>query len=815
MRRPFILLGLFVSRAAWAGCEVGAGETFKTIAAALDAGCTDVTVTSTYDPAASGERTLTIGDRAVTLTGEVSGSGYPDLPALDIYGSDVTIAQLTVGNGGGATGILAGIEALSSTLVLTDVDLVEGIGPGLVAADCDVTLTRATATGFTTHPVVAVGDEGDVSRTLALYDVSFSYNAVDTVYGIGTVYAAGTDLIVSGGAFVGNQAAIGPDLTVVGPGTAVVEGASFSLSNASGLYESDGAPASVGGSIVFAAVDAIVRDTTFEWVGAEAGAGAIYAGTVEAGEPGGSLTLEDVTMTGPSAGWTGGGIVTANADLVVRGLDIGIAYTTQTETNGGGAALYSELGNTADLQDVSITFSSAASGGALWAYGVDIIAEGVTIYQNYATDGAGIYLEYGSLTGALTMLDNPATDRGGAIFAADAEVTLTDSVIGRAANDASARVGGGVYLTGATLTATSTRFERLAATEAGGAIYGPTGDGGVAVTLTDVTFDDVEAADGGGLWLDGAELSIDGVVATDARATERGGFASLLGVTGTLTELRVDGARAPAGAALYTDAADLDLARARWCDNGDETTGSVLDLHGTITSRAGFAAGNVATDAVVRTDGDVSLHNEGFFDHAGVAVAVIGGRADVRNAMFVGNGTGVDGDVTLAYDLWLDNGTDVAGGSLDDTHVVGVDPGHAGDRAEACADEQVLWLTAESPARDAGDPAIEDAWGGRSDIGPFGGSAAEAYGAEGCDNDGDGAIAAACGGDDCDDTDPSRRPGAEDTPNDRFDSDCDGWDNAAWVEAWGCDTSGAGAAAWGVLGALLLRRRRATTRGAP
>lgn len=46
----------------------------------------------------------------------------------------------------------------------------------------------------------------------------------------------------------------------------------------------------------------------------------------------------------------------------------------------------------------------------------------------------------------------------------------------------------------------------------------------------------------------------------------------------------------------------------------------------------------------------------------------------------------------------------------------------------------------------------------------------------GCDEDGDGALALACGGGDCDDADATRRPGIGDTYGDGVDSDCDGLD---------------------------------------
>jgi len=73
------------------------------------------------------------------------------------------------------------------------------------------------------------------------------------------------------------------------------------------------------------------------------------------------------------------------------------------------------------------------------------------------------------------------------------------------------------------------------------------------------------------------------------------------------------------------------------------------------------------------------------------------------------------------------------------------------------------------------------------------------------DNDGDGAMSLACGGDDCDNADPTVHVGAEEIPDDGIDQDCDGLDDvtcygdddgdgwgssAVFYAAGGCDEPG-------------------------
>ena len=154
-------------------------------------------------------------------------------------------------------------------------------------------------------------------------------------------------------------------------------------------------------------------------------------------------------------------------------------------------------------------------------------------------------------------------------------------------------------------------------------------------------------------------------------------------------------------------------------------------------------------------DGAALYLNEGSFDLRNTAVAWNRGAVAVRADTAT---------VTAAYDAWWENtGGNAEGFSPSDE--VAAAPGFVGYASDGDASDDSFALWRSSALVDAGDPALLDPDGSRSDIGVFGG---EWFVPE--DADGDGATTST----DCDDADGDKRPGATDTWYDGIDSDCDG-----------------------------------------
>ncbi len=267
--------------------------------------------------------------------------------------------------------------------------------------------------------------------------------------------------------------------------------------------------------------------------------------------------------------------------------------------------------------------------------------------------------------------------------------------------------------------------------------------------------------------------------------------ASLLPVAATVegTTFEHNDAFIGASGLVVDGGASLDVTTSWFCGNIAVDASDISTDEVAATSvMATVHALNVGEASVSFHDGDGSITNATFAGNDTRSLAVSGlslpSLTTIVNTLFLDPGefavTATFADATGHHNglfgpngpVWSDT---LVAGALNANAVEGLDPlvHEYIDRATTTCDDLNLWLQPGSPHRDAGDPALIDPDGSRSDIGAYGGALSTLP-----DPDGDGAYADV----DCDEADRDRFPGAPEVPYDAIDQDCDGVD---WTDVDG------------------------------
>ncbi len=511
---------------------------------------------------------------------------------------------------------------------------------------------------------------------------------------------------------------------------------------------------------------------------------------------------------GQNSGLLAGGVLVTEADLTIDGGEL--------ELNTGTAgALWSD-NSTVLLDRVDLRENvGEVAGDAV----VDGTEGSVTIQGSSVNDSrgeTGSFVTYGPTISILdTTISGVVGTRGGVLFVGrDGTALLEGAVV----SDASADSGALAHVDGGTLTVRDALVTDLVTYEAGGISQ----TGGVLV-IEDSTFLRVSAGDAGAMLdqMDGS-AQLTNVSVVDASA-DIGGALHLVGGTLDATGLSISGAIVDGpGAAIYASGSvltladsvledtlslrstgalavdhgtDLTVVRSRVCsvvsafgsaavtidggDEPDEDVGSTAVLTNNVF--LGNGDGGISALAIASSAAQVDIVNNtfvgNFADQAALRVEAspISARLalDVRNNIFMGSPLGLffveaPTVVTGGYNLWWALDGEVSGDAdiwFPSTTAVRADPDFQGYRVGDCGSN--LWLSADSPARDTGDPEIIDVDGSGSDIGAFGGPDSGL-----ADHDEDGVTEDL----DCDDEDAGRHPGLEEIPGDGIDQDCDGED---------------------------------------
>ena len=438
---------------------------------------------------------------------------------------------------------------------------------------------------------------------------------------------------------------------------------------------------------------------------AETATGATLDGDAVDGAPvvfvstGGSVTLQDLTITGglntvPGAG---GGVLTNTASLTLTDVTI-----TGNDADVG-AGLYIG-GGTVTVSGGSIDDNSASTnGGGVWNNGTVTFsgaAIGSALNPNTADDGGGIY-NTGTLTlSASSVVDSNtaanATGGGGGIWN-DGTLTITDSTV---SDNTAVNGGGGIHnISGGTVTATNATISGNSAEHAGGILNNGAGNTGSTVTLTNSTVSanaatgsDGEPAGGGGIYnfsfpadtvkadltLSGTDVTNNtsaeggaGIRNADSAATITGGTIDLNVATGLGGGIRTSGTMTVTDATISQNSATVSGGGIAL--DGDGSTLAIvttaIDDNDAVVEGGGLSvapntSASVTQSSVTRNDSAAG----GGISNAGVA-SVVNSTVSTNTATTQGAGIKTEGNLTVNHATIADNNTTGEGGGI---RVIGV-----------------------------------------------------------------------------------------------------------------------------------------------
>jgi hypothetical protein len=371
---------------------------------------------------------------------------------------------------------------------------------------------------------------------------------------------------------------IAKNLTIGGPGADVI---TVSGNQASRVFDIAASfPVQISGLTITNGSTIAINDN---------GGGILNAGT---------LTVQDSTLTGNSAGRGGGGIFNSGS-LTVTDSTLSANSAHSLGTGGGGIDTSGTL-TIANSVLSGNSETSAGAGGAIYIASGMVTVTSCTVNGNTTLIGPGGGI-YSSALGQLsvngsTFRDNSSGGTGGGAISAYT-LTVTDSTL--TGNTASSGTGGGIAAT--TVTVANSTLSGNSAT-AGGGVAAPN------VTLTDSTLSGNSAVGGGGgaIAHGSGTLTVTGSTLSGNSAALGGALINsgmgVLSVTATITDSTLSGNSAGSGGAIYnsfgsgTGSATVTITSCTLSGNSANQGGGIYNAGGpaSTTARNTILAGNTA-----------------------------------------------------------------------------------------------------------------------------------------------------------------------------------------------------------------------------
>jgi len=629
------------------------------------------------------------------------------------------------------------------------------------------------------------------------------------------------------------------DLVVVGGGSSSLDGGALRFEGGQALLDDVHVDASIGlrGGALYA-LDAVVtvEDAAFDgasgtWGGAVFLLDSTLLGTgltltdSSAGYSGGAIHLDGATVdldglvidgAEGELSWGAGIYLRAMSTLTLTDSEVRGAVGTMAAQGYDGGAIFAEGTSNVTLVRTVIADSSADDGGAVAMRGGTLELDDCTVEGNTALGkGGGVDLQGAAILQAsgTTWSGNEARIGGALHVGPDASV---DDQEGTFTLNEADEDGGAIALDGSSAAVFTGSSWTANEADRGGALFVAEAYAPVVATDVDASDNTARTADGGAAWLasgSSAELT-GGVWARNSALLGRGGALATDSATATIVGTRFTDNLARDGAALSTRNGTLTIDEAFVLRNHADDDGGGLHADGTeVVALRTLWHGNTAVgggggvrlmDAPPAAFTSCMLTENSAEQGGGLAVTgspgtelvnvtlAGNGASDAGGHLFVDEGSirlinvigafGLDGGGFHAeagalagsdrfYNLvWSNAGGEWTGAWSDVTGTSGnlnADPLFRAYDVDGDETDDDLRLMAGSPAIDEGDPSVFDVDGSASDIGAWGGPEAWPW-----DRDADGFYAHA----DCDDTDATAYPGAEEVPYDGIDQDCDGQD---------------------------------------